>query len=123
MAVSVRLAIASRQGPTPTGVRASFSIRAMAHAVKTFQDIFSTHHQGMTMLVSNSVYSSRTPGPGSHCYSGGTASAKAAEQPAPCVVRESDSQPMDLVILWGPGRCSEELEAIKDAAINAELKY
>lgn len=75
------------------------------------------------MLVSNSVYSSRTPGPGSHCYSGGTASAKAAEQPAPCVVRESDSQPMDLVILWGPGRCSEELEAIKDAAINAELKY
>ena len=30
---------------------------------------------------------------------------------------------MDLVLLWGPGRCSEELEAIKDAAIKAELKY
>lgn len=75
------------------------------------------------MLVSSSVYSSRTPGPGSHCYSGGTASAKATEQPAPCVVREDASQPMDLVILWGPGQCSEELEEIKDAATNAELKY
>jgi hypothetical protein len=30
---------------------------------------------------------------------------------------------MDLVILWGPGQCSEELEEIKDAATNAELKY
>ena len=75
------------------------------------------------MLVSSSVYSLRTPEPGGHCYSGGTSSVAATEQKAAIAGPENGSQPMDIVILWGPGQCREDLEAITDAASNAALKF